>query len=147
MDKMKIKKLSETAKIPTRATDGSAGYDLFADISAEIVIIAGATAKIKTGIAIAIPTTNAVGLVYARSGLSSKHGITLMNGVGVIDSDYRGEIHVTVINHSDKSYAIQPNERIAQLVITPIYTPELIEADNLDETARGTGGFGSTGKL
>jgi len=143
---LKIKKVSETATIPTRATDGSAGFDLYADLEKQLTIKPNETKKIKTGIAIAIENNQAVGLIYARSGLSTKHGITLANCVGVIDSDYRGEIMVVLINHSEFAYTIKPNERIAQLVLTPIFLPQLQEVQELDETLRGDGGFGSTKK-
>ncbi len=144
MDRLLIKRLSTTATLPTRATIGSAGYDLHADIQNDITINPHETVKIPAGIAIALENSTTVALVYARSGLSTKHGITLANCVGVIDSDYRGEIIVALTNQSDKPYTIQINERIAQMVITPIFTPHLVEVEELDETIRGDGGFGST---
>ena len=146
MDKIKVKKLSEGAVLPKRATLGSAGYDLCACIDAPVRIMPNEIKKINTGIAIEIPENNIVGLVYARSGISSKFGIAPVNCVGVIDSDYRGELIVPLINHSEKEYIINPLDRIAQLVFTPVFTPDVIEADELSDTARGCGGFGSTGK-
>lgn len=102
--------------------------------------------KIPTGIAIALPGPEYVALVYARSGLGIRHGVSLSNGVGVIDSDYRGEIMVGLTNLSDVPYTIHPGDRIAQLVVTPVVLPELERVEALDETGRGTGGFGSTGQ-
>lgn len=141
----KIKRLRENAVIPKRATEHSAGYDLCACVDSDITIAPGETKLIPTGIAAALPE-GSVGLIYARSGLGIKHGIIPANAVGVIDSDYRGEIAVGLYNHSDKPYTLSPNDRIAQLVITPIFTPEITEVSELDDTVRGEGGFGSTGK-
>ena len=142
---LKIKKVRENAKIPTRATEGSAGMDLYACIDEPITLKKGDTAIIPTGIAIGLDNKNLCAIVYARSGLAIKHGIGLLNSVGVIDSDYRGEICVGVINQIDEPYTIEPNERIAQMVIQPVEIPEIIEVDELDDTVRGAGGFGSTG--
>lgn len=142
---LKIKKVRENAKIPTRATEGSAGMDLYACIDEPITLKKGDTAIIPTGIAIGLDNKNLCAFVYARSGLAIKHGIGLLNSVGVIDSDYRGEICVGVINQIDEPYTIEPNERIAQMVIQPVEIPEIIEVDELDDTVRGAGGFGSTG--
>ena len=105
-----------------------------------------ALARIPTGIAIALPSADYVALVFARSGLGIKHGVALSNGVGVIDSDYRGEIRVGLTNLSDVPYTVQPGDRIAQLMVTPVVRPALVQVEELDETQRGTGGFGSTGK-
>ncbi len=146
MDTLKIKLLSDTAKVPQRATDGSAGYDLCASTDAEITIEPGEIRVIPSGIAVALPGKNYVAVVCARSGLAIKHGISLANGVGIIDSDYRGEICVGLVNLSKKSYTVTPGERIAQLLIMPVETPALVVADEIDETARGAGGFGSTGR-
>lgn len=143
---VKIKKLREGAKLPTRGTAGSAGADLYACIDESITIKPGDLKLIPTGIAIALPDSSVVAYLYARSGLGVKHGICLSNGVGVIDSDYRGEVCVGLCNVSDKPYTIEPQERIAQMVISPVIIPELTECDELDETERGAGGFGSTGK-
>jgi dUTP pyrophosphatase len=101
---------------------------------------------IPTGVAIGLPGPGCVGLVYARSGLAVKHGIALSNGVGVIDSDYRGEIIVGLCNLSDAPYTIEPGERIAQLVVAPVFEAEIIETNDLDSTSRSAGGFGSTGR-
>lgn len=146
MDHLLIKKVSKSAIIPTRATKGSAGYDLYADIVEEVTIHPNQTMKIGTGISIGLEDSNIVALIYARSGLSTKHGITLTNCVGVVDSDYRGEIIVSLINLGKNSYTIEPGARIAQMVLTPIFTPKLKLVKELDETSRGDGGYGSTGK-
>lgn len=140
-----IKKVRENAKIPTRATEGSAGMDLYACIDEPITLKKGDKAVIPTGIAIGLDNKNLCAFVYARSGLAIKHGIGLLNSVGVIDSDYRGEICVGVINQIDEPYTIEPFERIAQMVIQPVEIPKLIEVESLDDTERGAGGFGSTG--
>ena len=142
---LKIKKMRQDAKLPKRATEGSAGYDLSACIDQPLTIEAGKRAVIPTGIAAALPE-GTVGLVFGRSGLGIKYGLVPSNAVGVIDSDYRGEIAVGLSNHSEKDYTIEPGERVAQLVIMPILTPSIEEADELSETERSGGGFGSTGK-
>lgn len=146
MEVLKIKKMNEKAVIPQRATSGSAGVDLCACIDKPIVIEGHKTAIIPTGIAIGLPSDKYVALVYARSGLAIKHGIGLLNSVGVIDSDYTGEIKVGLINQIDEPYEIQPNERIAQLVISPVCPLPVEEVGELEETQRGSGGFGSTGR-
>lgn len=149
---MKLKLKAVSPKIgrelpwPQRATAGSAGMDLAACMDEEITIAPRKLVKIPTGIAIALPGPEYVALVYARSGLGIKHGIALSNGVGVIDSDYRGEIQVGLTNLSDKPYTIHPGDRIAQLVVTPVVLPQLEWVEELDDTERGTGGFGSTGQ-
>jgi len=144
--KLKIKRLNDNAILPQRATVGSAGFDLYSSLELPIEIAPGERVLIPTGIAIELPDNNYVVYIYARSGLSIKNGITLSNCVGVIDSDYRGEIKVGLINLSDKAYIINPADRIAQMVISPIIIPELIVSDNLNNTDRSDGGFGSTGK-
>lgn len=146
MEPLKIKKLRENAKIPVRATPGSAGMDLCACIDSPLTLGGGEKALIPTGIAIALPSPELGAFVFARSGLAIKHGIGLLNGVGVIDSDYRGEVCVGVINQLSEPYTIEPGERIAQLVIMPVSLIPPVEAVELDETERGAGGFGSTGK-
>lgn len=146
LSELKVKKLRENAKLPSRATSGSAGMDLYACIDSPITLRHGELKIIPTGIAIALPDASCAAFIYARSGLGVKHGICLSNGVGVIDSDYRGEICVGLCNVSKEDYTIKPFERIAQMVIAPVYTPRLTECDSLDETKRGTAGFGSTGK-
>lgn len=142
--KLQIKKVRENAKFPTRGTSGAAGFDLYACITEPLTLRKGDTALIPTGIAVAVPEGFAA-FIHSRSGLSIKRGICLLNSVGVIDSDYRGEICVGIIKATDEPYTIEPNERIAQMVIKPVETPELIETDELDSTERGSGGFGSTG--
>lgn len=145
METLKIKKVNENAVIPHRATEGSAGLDLCACIDEPLTLGGGETALIPTGLAIALPSAQYGAFIFARSGLSIKHGIGLLNSVGVIDSDYRGEIKVGVINQVKEPYTIQPGERIAQLVVMPVSTMPVEAAESLDETERGSGGFGSTG--
>lgn len=142
---LKIKKVRENAKLPTRATSGSAGMDLYACIDDPITLKKGDKAVIPTGIAIGLNDPHYAAFIYARSGLAIKHGIGLLNSVGVIDSDYRGEICVGVIKQTDPEYTIEPFERIAQMVIEPVELPEIVEVQDLDDTDRGAGGFGSTG--
>lgn len=146
MSILKIKKVRENAIIPKRATAGSAGMDLYACIDAPIVMSPGDRVMVPTGIAIALPDANQVALIFARSGLAVKKGINLSNSVGVIDSDYRGEIQVGLINQSRETYTLEAGERIAQLVVMPVCLPEVQEVAELDETERGAGGFGSTGR-
>ncbi len=142
---LRIKKLNENAEIPKRATNGSAGYDLCACIEEDVVIKKGQIVKIPTGISAEINTNEAALMIYARSGLASKNGVTLVNCVGVVDSDYRGEIVVPLINLGNDDYIIEKGARIAQLVVTPIILPEIEEVSELGDTDRGSGGFGSTG--
>lgn len=142
---LKICKVSENAKVPYQATEGAAGMDLCACIEGEITIQPQKRALIPTGISISLPTGTAA-FIFARSGLAIKHGITLSNSVGVIDSDYRGEIGIGLCNLSDVPYTIKSGERIAQMVIMKVENPIIELVTCLDETARGSGGFGSTGK-
>lgn len=142
---MLVKKLSDKAVLPKRATEKSAGLDLFACCENDIVIKSGETKKVPTGIALALPK-NTVGLVYARSGLAVKNGIAPANCVGVIDEDYRGEITVGLYNHSKEDFKISFGDRIAQLVVAPVFYEDVVETEELSETVRGEGGFGSTGK-
>ncbi len=144
--KLKIKKLKENAAVPMRATTGSAGMDLSACLDGDIVIEPGEIKMIPTGIAAEPDTNEAALLIYPRSGLSSKHGISLANCVGVVDSDYRGEICVPLINHGNESFHVTPGMRIAQLVVTPVILPETEVVQELRETDRNAGGFGSTGQ-
>ena len=144
---VKVKKVREGAIVPKRATEGSAGADLYACISEPITIAPGQLVKIPAGIAIELADKGLAAFLFARSGLGVKHGITLSNSVGVVDSDYRGEICVGLCNVSDEPYTVSPDERIAQMVIMPVVNAEFIEADNLSDTERGEGGFGSSGKL
>ncbi len=147
---LKIKALSPKigAEIPAPfyASGGAAAMDLCACVDAPVEIEPRALAVIPTGIAIGLPSCEYVALVFARSGLGIKHGISLANGVGVIDSDYRGEIKVGLTNLSDVSYTVWPGDRIAQLAVMPVIQARLKMVDELDETDRGAGGLGSTGK-
>lgn len=143
--KINIKKLNENAIIPTRGSNDAAGYDLYACISSPIIVTPHSTAKIGTGLAIEIPS-GYFGAVFARSGLATKEGLRPGNCVGVCDSDYRGEYIVALHNDTDIPRTITPSERIAQLVVMPYLPVEFKEADELSDTARGDGGFGSTGK-
>ncbi|MDF3002676.1 MAG: deoxyuridine 5-triphosphate nucleotidohydrolase [Bacillota bacterium] len=142
--KVQIKKLRETAIIPSRGSDYAAGYDLFANLDSPLVIPAQTTAKIGTGLSVAIPA-GYFGGVFARSGLASKQGLRPSNCVGCVDSDYRGELIVALYNDSEESQTINPNDRIAQLVVIPFLTVEFEETGELSQTARGESGFGSTG--
>ena len=143
--KMNIKKLNENAIIPTYGSAAAAGADLYACVDVDITIDAGATVLVHTGVAMAIPA-GYVGLVFARSGLASKRGLAPANKVGVIDSDYRGEIMVALHNHSGSAQTVSHGERIAQIVFMPYAAASFDVVDELDATERGTGGFGSTGK-
>lgn len=143
---LKIKKLHHNAIIPHRATAGSAGYDLSACMESPFVLKKGCRTLVSTGIAVQLPP-GTVGLVFIRSSLGAKHGLALSNSVGVIDEDYRGEIKIGLTNLSGEDYTIQLGERLAQLVVVPAYYPQTLEVQSLDETDRGAGGFGSTGKL
>ena len=120
--------------------------DLLACIDSPVTLAPGARQTVPTGIAIALPSADYVALVFARSGLGIKQGVCLSNGVGVIDSDYRGEIAVGLVNLSDAPYTVQPGDRIAQLMVTPVVQPRVHLVPELDETERGAGGFGSTGR-
>ena len=139
-------KIGDTIPAPRFATAGSAAMDLCACLEEDVVLKAGARQVLPTGIAIALPCADYVALICARSGLASKHGITMANGVGVIDSDYRGELRVALYNESDTDYVIHDGDRIAQLMVLPVVQPSLEFVTELDETERGAGGFGSTGR-
>ena len=143
--KVKLKKLNENAIIPTYGSPFSAGADLYACIDEDITIKAGETAFIGTGLAMELES-GYVALVYARSGLACKKGLAPANKVGVIDSDYRGEIKVALHNHSSEERTVSVGERIAQMVVTPYIKCDFEEAQELDITERGEGGFGSTGR-
>lgn len=147
---LKIKALSprigQDIPAPHFATAGAAAMDLCACIDAPITLAPSQRTLVPTGIAIALPSAEYVALVFARSGLGIKKGICLSNGVGVIDSDYRGEVGVGLVNLSEESYTIQPGDRIAQLMVVPVVQPQITMTDTLDETGRGAGGFGSTGR-
>lgn len=143
--KLVNQKEGQAGYIPSYATAGSAGMDLKACIEEAMVIKPGQIVKIPTGIAIQIPNKYIGGFVFPRSGLSSKHGISLINCVGVIDSDYTGEIVCPVVNHSDEAFTVSPGDRIAQLVLMPVCNAALVQVEALEQTERGSGGFGSTG--
>ena len=143
--KIQIKKLTETAKLPTRGSDRAAGYDLYADSVESVLIKPHTTTKVGTGLAIAIPE-GYFGAIFARSGLAAKQGLRPANCVGVCDEDYRGEYIVALYNDTDMNRIIEPGDRIAQLVVLPYLPVEFEEVDELSETERGAGGFGSTGK-
>lgn len=142
--KVNIKKLTSDAVIPTYGSEFSAGADLYACTEEAITIMPNETKLIKTGISLEIPEGYA-GLIYARSGLASKKGLAPANKVGVVDADYRGEVMVALHNHSSASATVEPKERIAQLVIAPFLKADFNEVEELTDTVRGTGGFGSTG--
>ncbi len=143
--KINLKKLSETATVPTRGSEYAAGYDLYADIKEEIEIEPHSSKIIPTGISVEIPH-GYFGGIFARSGLAAKEGLRPGNCTGVIDEDYTGEIGCIMHNDSEVKRIISPKERIAQLVILPYLSVEFVEVDELSETKRGSGGFGSTGK-
>ena len=142
---IRIKKLNEKATVPMYQTDGAAAADLYACVGETTVIQPGETVLIPTGVAMAIPA-GTVGLIFARSGLAVKKGIQLANSVGVIDSDYRGEIKVGLKNTSGEPFAVNLGDRIAQIAFMPVYAAGFCEVEELDETERGSGGFGHTGK-
>ena len=142
--KIRIKKLRKDAKLPTYGTEYSAGADLY-NLDEAVTIPASKTVLIHTGVALEIPE-GYCGLIFARSGLASKRGLAPANKVGVIDADYRGEIMVALHNHSDADATVEAGERIAQLAIVPFLKAEFDECDELSDTVRGAGGFGSTGK-
>lgn len=144
--KVNLKKLDEKAIVPTYGSEFSAGADLYACLDGAVTIEAGETTLIKTGIAMEVPVGYA-GLIYARSGLASKKGLAPANKVGVVDADYRGEIMVALHNHSKEAAVVEPGERIAQFVIAPFLTAEYVVVEELEDTKRGEGGFGSTGSL
>ena len=145
MDKIPVKKLKPNAIIPTYGSAEAAGADLYACLEAPVTIAPGQTAFIPTGIAMEIPRGYA-GLAYARSGLACKQDLAPANKVGVIDSDYRGEFMIALHNHGSQVRTVLHGDRIAQLVITPVFTPGFLETEELSGSVRGSGGFGSTGK-
>ena len=144
---LKIKTVRPSARVPAYATPGSAAMDLCAACGESVAVAPGQRVMIPTGIAIELPGPDYVALVFARSSLGVRHGLTLSNGVGVIDSDYRGEIQVGLINLSGEEYVVQPGERIAQLAVMPVAHAQTTVTDTLSDTGRGEGGFGSTGKF
>ena len=143
---MKFKKLDPQAKQPVYATQDAAGADLYACSAQQQIIAPGETRMIRTGIAVQIPR-GYVGLIFARSGMATRRGLAPANKVGVIDADYRGEILVALYNQSDSAQVIEPYERIAQMVIVPFLAADYEECDDLEDTDRSTGGFGSTGRI
>lgn len=147
---IKFKKINPDIGInipePDYATEGSAGIDLAAAINKPLILFPGERKLIPTGLAVDIPDKQIVGLVFPRSGLSAKYGITLANAVGVIDSDYKGEIMCSLQNNGDEPYEIRPGDRIAQMVFLPIIKVDISYTDNIASTTRGQGGFGSTGR-
>ena len=145
MDAIRVKKLNPNAKLPTYGSSEAAGADLYACLEEAVTIQPGEVYWVPTGIALEVPK-GCAGLVYARSSMGVKRGLAPANKVGVVDSDYRGEIKVVLLNHSNQPQTLEPGERVAQFVITPVLTPAYEEAEDLSDTSRGIGGFGSTGK-
>ena len=145
MDAIRVKKIKANAILPTYGSADAAGADLYACLDEKILIQPGESVFVPTGLAMEIPKGYA-GLIYARSGLACKRGLAPANKVGVIDSDYRGEFIVVLHNHGAVPQEIAPGERIAQLVVTPVFTPGFAEVEELTDTTRSAGGFGSTGK-
>ena len=143
---IKYKCLKPSATPPFRATSGSAGADLCAAVDEPVTIRPHTAEQIPTGLAIELPSDGYAAFIFARSGLSRKHGVAPVNCVGVIDSDYRGEIIVALVNQFDEPYTVMPGERVAQLVVMPVESAEFEKAEELSDTGRGAGGFGSTGK-
>ena len=143
-EEIEVKLLTKTAKLPTRGSEQAAGYDLYADIEKDIVINPHEIVKVPTGIAMKIPDGFG-GFIFPRSGIATKQGLTLANAVGLADADYRGQIFVAILNASNHPQTIVPQERIAQLVVMPFLPLDFTIVDELDKTARGSGGFGSTG--
>ena len=145
MDAIRVKKLNPNAMLPTYGSVEAAGADLYACLDQPVTIAPGETAWIPTGLSLEVPK-GCAGLIYARSSMGVKRGLAPANKVGVIDSDYRGEIRVVLLNHGKTTQTVENGERIAQFLITPVLTPAYMEVDELSNTGRGTGGFGSTGK-
>ena len=145
MEEIRFLKLHTDAQIPTRGTAQSAGLDLHAYLDAPLTLKSGDIVLVPTGLSVGLPKET-VGYIFARSSLATKHGITLPNAVGVIDSDYRGELKVALINLKKEPYTIEHGDRMAQLVVSPVLLSFPVEVSSLEETERGEGGFGSTGK-
>ena len=141
---VRIKKLHPDASMPTYGSPYSAGADLYACLDEAVTVMPGETVLIPTGLSMELPENHA-GLVYARSGLATKKGLAPANKVGVIDSDYRGQVLVSLLNHSPEAQTVTSGERIAQLVVTPVVSCDFVESETLSDTSRGEGGFGSTG--
>lgn len=145
MNRIRVKKLHPNAVLPTYGSAEAAGADLYACLEEPVTIQPGEVFWVSTGIALEVPK-GCAGLVYARSSMGAKRGLAPANKVGVVDSDYRGEIRVVLLNHSNQPQILQPGERVAQFVITPVLQPQYEEVEELTDTNRGAGGFGSTGK-
>lgn len=145
MSTIRVKKLHPKAILPTYGSADAVGADLYACLEETVTIQPGEIFWVPTGIVLEVPK-GCAGLVYARSSMGAKRGLAPANKVGVIDPDYRGEIRVVLLNHSKQPQILEPGERVAQFVITPVLTPEYEEVEELTDTARGAGGFGSTGK-
>ena len=145
MNTIRVKKLHPNANLPTYGSADAVGADLYACLEAPVTIYPGEVYWVSTGIALEVPA-GCAGLVYARSSMGVKRGLAPANKVGVVDPDYRGEIRVVLLNHSNQPQTLQPGERVAQFVITPVLTPMYEEVEELTDTTRGVGGFGSTGK-
>ena len=145
MDVIRVKKLNPNAILPTYGSVEAAGADLYACLESPVTIEPGETVWIPTGIALEVPK-GCAGLVYARSSMGVKRGLAPANKVGVIDSDYRGEISVVLLNHGKQTQTVEHGERVAQFLITPVLTPAYMEVESLSDTDRGAGGFGSPGK-
>ena len=146
MSILKVKLVREGAQLPKRETVGSAGHDLRACIEEDLIIRAGGSVRLPTGISIEMESAEYVAIIASRSSMAYKYGIAMGNGIGVIDSDYRGEISVFLRNNSDTDFVVHPGDRVAQLLLMPVALPEIIEVDELSDTERGAGGFGSTGR-
>lgn len=146
MSILKVKLVRPDAQLPKRETSGSAGHDLRACISEDVILPAGGSLRLPTGIAIEMESADYVAIIAARSSMAAKYGVTMANGIGVIDSDYRGEISVLLYNHSQEDFVIHPGDRVAQLLLLPVDLPDIVEVEELSQTQRGEGGFGSTGR-
>ena len=146
MSILKVKLVRPDAQLPKRETSGSAGHDLRACISEDVILPAGGSLRLPTGIAIEMESADYVAIIAARSSMAAKYGVTMANGIGVIDSDYRGEISVLLYNHSQEEFVIHPGDRVAQLLLLPVDLPDIVEVEELSQTQRGDGGFGSTGR-
>ena len=143
---VKMKRLRNGAILPAYASEQAAGMDLYASLDAPVTVEPGSRVRIPCGFAMAPDRTDVAGLIFARSGLAHKMGLAPSNAVGVVDADYRGEVMVSLANNGTEPYTLSPGERFAQLVFVPVYHAVVTETDSLDETSRGAGGFGSTGK-
>ena len=144
MLRLRVKRLRESARLPEYMSDGAAGMDLHACLDGPLSLLPGARSLVPTGLAMALPPGHE-GQIRPRSGLASKHGVTCVNAPGTIDADYRGEVKVALVNLGQDSFTVHHGERIAQLVVAPVVRADVTLVDDLDETARGAGGFGSTG--